>query len=266
MIEKCKIFVKRALCIIAQCGTYIETLGCFAALRAGLRYVSGSSAVLKIHRPDLAFPLFLRVPSSDVPTYKKIFVDQEYRLDPKQAPVVIVDAGANIGLASIYWAARFPQAKIIALEPEASNFQMLKRNTSQVGNIIPVCAALWGKNEEVELVDPGSGKWGFLAQKKGKGAEGCGLSGTRVQGVTLDRLMADYGLNRVDILKMDIEGSEKEVFDDAAAWIDRVDAVMVELHERLRVGCNRSFYLGTKGFDNEWVQGENVVLTRNKKT
>ena len=265
MIEKCKSWVKRALCVFAQCGTYVETLGCSATFRAGMRYFSGSSVVLKIHRPDLSSPLFLRVPSSDVPTYKKIFVDQEYRFDPKQCPSVIVDAGANIGLASIYWAARFPKAKIIALEPEASNYQMLTRNTSSYGNIIPVCAALWDKNEEVEIVDPGVGKWGFLTQKKGKVAEGCGTSGTWVQGVTLDRLMADYGLNRIDILKMDIEGSEKEVFADTTAWIDRVDVLMVELHERLRVGCNRSFYLGTNGFDNEWVQGENVILTRDKK-
>ena len=243
--------------------TYVEVLGIYTALRVGLIKLAGGSAVRKIRRAGIPHPLFLRVPSSDVPTCKKIFIDQEYRLDMNGDLSVIVDAGANIGLASIYWAAQFPRAKIIALEPEESNFQMLKKNAAPYGNIIPVCGALWNKNEDVEIVDSGSGKWGFLTQKKSGEAEKPSGRLPFVQGMTVGRIMDEYELSHIDLLKIDIEGSEQEVFSDAAAWINKVGAIVVELHERLRVGCSRSFYNGTNGFDNEWVQGENVVLTRN---
>ena len=49
-----------------------------------------------------------------------------------------------------------------------------------------------------------------------------------------------------------------------SSWIDKVDTVIIELHERVKSGCNRSFYKGTTGFDDEWMQGENVYLTRHR--
>jgi hypothetical protein len=61
---------------------------------------------------------------------------------------------------------------------------------------------------------------------------------------------------------MDIEGAEREVFSDATPWIYKVDSIIIELHERMKAGCNRSFYCGTNGFDHEWIQGENICLSR----
>lgn len=83
-----------------------------------------------------------------------------------------------------------------------------------------------------------------------------------VEGMTVDKFMADYRLSRIDILKVDIEGAEREVFNDTSAWIGRVNSVIIELHERMKVGCNRSFYRGSEGSDHEWLQGENVYLSR----
>ena len=80
--------------------------------------------------------------------------------------------------------------------------------------------------------------------------------------ITVDKVLEDFDLPQIDILKIDIEGAEKEVFSDTSAWIDRVDAIIIELHERYKRGCNRSFYCGTKGFDFEWTRGENVFLSR----
>ena len=59
-----------------------------------------------------------------------------------------------------------------------------------------------------------------------------------VEGMTVDKFMADYRLSRIDILKVDIEGAEREVFNDTSAWIGRVNSVIIELHERMKVGCN----------------------------
>ena len=157
---------------------------------------------------------------------------------------------------------RNDDAKIIAIEPEQSNFELLKENTSPYPNIIPVQAALWNRNEEINLVDPGLGKWGFMTdEKKPSGKSPDNVCHT-VKALTVDRIIEDYGLKRVNILKVDIEGAEKEVFSDTSAWIGSVDSIIVELHERMKPGCNRSFYLGSNGFDHEWHQGENVYLSR----
>ena len=56
--------------------------------------------------------------------------------------------------------------------------------------------------------------------------------GHAVAAITRDRLMRDQGIDHIDILKVDIEGAEKEVFADTSAWIDRVGSIIVELHER----------------------------------
>ncbi len=84
----------------------------------------------------------------------------------------------------------------------------------------------------------------------------------QVPGMTISKIMADYELARIDILKIDIEGAEREVFSDSSAWIGKVDSAIIELHERMKSGCNRSFYNGSNGFDQEWLQGENVYLSR----
>ena len=81
----------------------------------------------------------------------------------------------------------------------------------------------------------------------------------------VDRIMRDHGIEFIDVLKMDIEGAEKEVFENATPWIDKVGILIVELHERLKPGCSRSFYNATNDFDLEWTRGENIFLTRSGK-
>jgi FkbM family methyltransferase len=218
--------------------------------------------LLRLTRPELTFPFYLRMPSSDVQAYAQIFLRQDYQFAATRPPQTIVDAGANIGLASLYFANQFPQARILALEPEASNFALLTRNCRHYSMITPIHGALWHANTSVTVVDPGGGKWGFQTRD---GASGDAPGAARVhavQGMTVDALMQTHGLTHIDILKIDIEGAEREVFRDPSAWIDQVDTVIVELHEYIHPGCAQPFYAHTTGFDAEWRQGENIYRTR----
>jgi len=240
-----------------------NTLGFRALFRFIKAKITNSTVVFKLEREDCKYPFQLRIPSSDIPTYKQIFIDNEYTFVVKTQPKVIIDAGANIGLASIYFANRYPNAKIIAIEPEQSNFKILKENIAPYSNIIPIQAALWNKNEQINLVDPGLGKWGFMTESK-KSSE-CLLDNTchLVTAMTMDKIMEKYSLDKIDILKIDIEGAEKEVFADTSSWIGKVKSIVIELHERMKIGCNENFYTGTQGFDDKWVQGENIYVSRN---
>ncbi len=223
---------------------------------------SNSISLLEINREGIKHPFHLRMPSSDVPTFHQIFIDEEYDFDVENEPEVIVDAGANIGLTSIYFANKYPNAKIIAIEPEASNFEMLVKNTKKYEAIIPVQAALWNQNGKINLVDPGLGNWGFMTLDAADSTEEDFDVCHAVDAITVDKILDMYELSKINILKIDIEGSEKEVMADSAPWIEKVDALIVELHERFKPGCSRVFYNATNGFNSEWTVGENVYLSR----
>lgn len=241
---------------------YLRTFGVRTLICAIKGKITKTPILLQIIRPDIKFPFFLRVPSSDVPTFDQIFIKNEYDCDFTIMPKTIVDAGANIGLASIYFANKFPDAKIIAIEPEESNLEVLRSNIAPYENIILVCGALWHENTKINLVDPGLGKWGFMTQAQDGVDKKYGEIVHEVQGLTVNTIIEEQVIDHIDILKIDIEGAEREVFRDPSSWIEKVDALIIELHERMKPGCNRIFYSRTNGFDNEWLQGENVFLTR----
>ena len=241
---------------------FLKIIGLRGLLFAISGKVTHTTALIKISRNDCKHPFWLRVPSSDVPTYDQVFIKEEYRFLVESPPEIIVDAGANIGLASIYFANKYPDAKIIALEPEQSNFELLKKNVSPYRNIVPVQSALWDKNEKINLVDPGLGEWGFRTEVKNSAENPREKICHQVTAMTVDRIIKEFNLEKIDILKIDIEGAEREVFTDTSAWIEKVSSLIVELHERFRPGCNRSFYCGSNGFDKEWRRGENVYLSK----
>jgi hypothetical protein len=76
----------------------------------------------------------LRLQSTDIPTFRQIFVDNEYDTPflPDDARV-IVDLGANVGYAAVYFGLKYPQAKILAVEPDEENCLALAANVSRLG-------------------------------------------------------------------------------------------------------------------------------------
>ena len=84
--------------------------------------------VLEAKIDGFAAPVHVRVPSTDLRVYDQVVLRQEYDLPARREPSFIVDAGANIGLASVFFANRYPNARILSLEPEKGNYEMLVRN------------------------------------------------------------------------------------------------------------------------------------------
>jgi FkbM family methyltransferase len=187
-----------------------------------------------------------------------VFELGEYEFELSREPKTIIDAGANIGMTSIFFALKYPSAQIVAIEPEKRNFELLCENLRPYERVSPMRAAIWSESEDVNIVDPGLGDWGF--QTRPGNNDRATQSTEKVRGLTIDAVMDEFGFERVDILKMDIEGAEKEVFENAGAWLDKVGVLIVELHDGEKVGCSRSFYNATNGFDKEWKTGESVYL------
>src|SRR5688572_10912341 len=241
--------------------TYLRSFGIRGLSTAIGGKLAHHPAVLAVSRADLKAPLYLRLPSADFPTYQQVMVKREYDFAVTTPPRTIIDAGAHIGLAAVWFANRFPDARILAVEPETENFELLCRNAAPYPNIAPVRAGIWSTDTELDVIDPGLGTWGFMTSAWGDSALR-GERRERVRGVTVDGLMREHGLDHIDVLKVDIEGAEREVFAAPGEWLERTDLIIAELHERLKVGCNRAFYQATAGFDREWCTGENVFVAR----
>lgn len=197
----------------------------------------------------------IRKNTSDWKSFKQVFIFKEYDFPISFEPEFIIDAGANVGHASLFFADKFPKAEIIAIEPEKSNFEMLRKNIRRYKNIKPIKAGLWPKDAYLKVIDAGLGKWGFMTKEVGP-------DDYDIKTVTVEGLLNGSGHKNIDILKLDIEGAEKELFsDNYESWLGRVKVLIIELHDRMKEGCSEAFYSAIKKYDFRQMQkGENIVL------
>lgn len=217
--------------------------------------------VLKITWPTLLHPVELRSTLEELRTFRDVMIEESYASPYGSTPITIFDIGANIGLASVWYASRFPQAMILAVEPEPVNYALLEVNCRPYANIRTVCGAVWSHDCLVEI--------GNTHGSRSDSYRAIGLSNSPdqddspVRALTVDSLMALAGLEKVDLLKMDIEGAEIEVFQTSASWLDRVSEIVLELHDRHRSGCDLAFSVATEHlFDDRVQQGENTFVRR----
>lgn len=212
----------------------------------------------KVSIPGLQHPLFLRFNAADNTTFREIFFREEYavQLPSTLQPEVIIDAGANIGFTTLFFIRKYPGVKIVSLEPDAGNFEYLKKNTAQYPSIKPIQAALWDKNGFIEIIDKGYGERGFMVEERSTPSK------PAVPSVTLTSLIQENKITSIDILKIDIEGSEKEVFSkDSEKWIPITKCLIIELHDRMKQGCSKAVFNALSPYNFECsIKGENLVF------
>ena len=196
--------------MLAGIKLYYQVAGLSGLLTGTLGTIVGYKRIMSVKPPQANHPTLLRVPSTDVATYQQIFQSEEYRFEVGRPPRTIVDAGANVGLASVYFANRYPEARIYAVEPETGNFQLLEKNVAQYPNVVAVHAALWDQDTEISLVDPGLGDSGFITRQSAENVQAPGRESHKIRGMTVSSLMAEFDIEHIDILKIDIEGAELE--------------------------------------------------------
>ena len=173
--------------------------------------------------------LNVRAGTSDVDVYRQIFVEREYRfLDDMRDVRVVVDCGANVGFSTAYFLSRFPNCRVVAIEPDAGNFDALCKNTRAWGERVrTIAAGIWGRTAglKVECDFRDGREWSRTVREVLPGEE------ADVPAVDIESLMSRHDINCIDILKVDIEGSEVELFGtESASWIDRVRTLVIELH------------------------------------
>jgi FkbM family methyltransferase len=203
--------------------------------------------------------LVVRTGTPDLEVARDCLVLEEYGDVSLADARFVIDAGAHIGASAIYFAKRFPTARIVAIEPDDDNFALLVENSRPYENVVPIQAALWSVPGERALSDRGTGNWGYTVAETDNETRS---RGQLVECVTIPSLLASFDFDSVDILKMDIEGGEHDVLNSSSDWIDDVRVVTLELHDRIVPGCSRALYLATRDFDRFEFNGEKVTAYR----
>lgn len=201
---------------------------------------------------------YLRGNSVDFAVFNSIFARGEYDFQTEINPEVIIDAGANIGASAVWLHHRFPGARIIAVEPESANFDLLRRNTAPYLNITCLRGALYGEDTSLSISDTKVDNYAFRVEKTT-------ASDDSVPGFAVDSLMRMYDIRQIDILKMDIEGAEYDVFiKEPGKWLSKTRMLIMELHEYFKPGVT-DFVLGVLSSNNFEIsqKGENT-FARNK--
>lgn len=85
--------------------------------------------------PHFQAPLMVRPDATDPFIFEEVFILDGYDFRTGNEPQLIFDIGASVGYASIYFAEKYPAARIIAVEPEASNIELLRKNTAAYSNV-----------------------------------------------------------------------------------------------------------------------------------
>lgn len=186
--------------------------------------------VFELRAAQVPHPLICRAGTSDIDVFKEVFVRGDYRwVDRLDDVKLIIDCGANVGFSATLFAASFPEAKVISVEPDPGNFAKLLKNTAPYGDRCEcVQAGVWSKRcglvFDEEIFGDGR-EWAVSVREARQGEVAA------VEAVGIVNLLESSGFDRISLLKIDIEGSEAAVFDGShRGWIDRADHIVAELH------------------------------------
>lgn len=245
------------LASLKQTLRYINRFGLRSGLQAG-RLHGDPGATIAVELPRVGRPLWARTGTSDVATFSEVFVAGQYDLPVDDfTPARILDLGANVGYASVCFAACWPAARILALEPSAQNFALLQRNIAAWPNIAALQGAVWSHGGSVRIANPQDDANAFrMGERAGAAGEG-----EDIPAFTVPQLMVKLGGERVDLLKIDVEGAEAEILRGRPGWLDAVDVLVIELHDRIAPGCSEALYDALRGrhFAQE-ISGGNLVI------
>ena len=196
-----------------------------------VRTLAGPSRELRLYSRHALHPLLARSGTSDIDVYEQVFLWRGYQcLDHVREAPLVVDCGANVGFSSAYFLSRFPDARVVAIEPDPGNFAQLERNLAPYGGrALALRTGVWSHPARLVMsTDPwGDGREWARTVREARPDEAGGMDA-----IDIGTVLAQSGHERIAILKIDIEGAEKVVFGVPCPWLAQVDNIVIELHTK----------------------------------
>lgn len=175
----------------------------------------------KIRKHKLfANSVYFKNPAEFLHGIDEIFIQELYRQTLPEQPLIL-DCGANIGLSVIYFKRMYPDAKVIAFEPDDENFALLKKNVEsfRLKDVSLVNKAVWTEDTSLNFISEGSMSSRIDSSQNSR-------SGNKIEAINLGNFLD----KKIDFLKMDIEGAEYEVIRSAEAKLNMVTNLFLEYH------------------------------------
>jgi FkbM family methyltransferase len=169
--------------------------------------------------------LLLRTYGGDLYLLHEIFLSRTYwiPLSWRRPVATVVDLGANVGLATLFLSQYFPTARFVCVEPNPANTAILKQNISSLGELAQVIeGAVNASSGEAWFEDSVECWRGRLCQDRNRGR--------LVRCYTMEEILTACDLSTIDVLKVDIEGAEQQLFGTRNGWLSKVKVIIVELH------------------------------------
>lgn len=212
--------------------------------------------LLEFRSKELKYPIIMRKGTSDFKVFIQVIYELSYRIFLKDKPEVIIDCGANIGLATVYFKQRYPNAQIYAIEPDLENFNILCKNIQPYTGIKALRAGIWHKETDLLISNTVADSWGFRVEEcKEKYAE-------TIPAYSLSYIMKKYSIQQIDLLKIDIEGTEKNIFEeDCDYWLSRTKTLIIETHDGIVKGSTKTLFRALEKYDYHCIpSGENFLI------
>ena len=208
-------------------------------------------------------------PSSDLNVFAQIYQYQEYeplvatyrKHFPNDKKLNIIDAGSNIGLTSVYLSKHFPNSNFITIEPDTSNFETIDYNLNINGivNVVKIKGGLWSKNTNLKIVNDFRDKkdWSIRVEKTSEEGD--------LKAFSINYLISQNKFETINILKIDIEGSEKEVFtgfDTDVSFLAKTKCIAIEIHDEF--DCREAIYKILQNYNFNYFQSGELTIGINK--
>ena len=181
----------------------------------------------------------------------------EQIISSKNVPLII-DCGANIGLASYYFSLTYEASQILAIEPSEENLKQARINNSSSVRLFK--GAVGSEPGKVDIVDPNLGNSGYRVESKEFG---------EIEMISINQLLNDSPHKNYSpfIIKIDIEGFESDLFSKNTEWMAKFPIIIIELHDWMLPGTANSnnFLRKVSQLNNDFIiRGENVISISNE--
>jgi FkbM family methyltransferase len=215
-------------------------------LSARVKFLTPFWPTIRMRLPGYQFSLYMRTGASDRKVFHQIFIEREYASLNPESVEYIIDCGANVGYSSVYFLNKYPKARVVAVEPDPANVIMCRKNLAPYGDRAQVLqGAVWSHPATLAL-SRGTYRDGEAWATQVLSVDPAHVDSIEcVPALDLPSLISSLGCDRVDILKMDIERSEIEVFGNPDRWLPQINNIAIELHD---AECEGVFFSALRSY------------------
>lgn len=268
---------------ITKMPNYVRRFGIIHGLRLLTlieRHLGRNATCVEAFRvPGFPFSIHLRDALGDHATFWQCVVDNQYdfsrfpqaerlietynRMTKNGEIPLIIDCGANIGLASLWLAKMFPLARIVAVEPDTDNFNLLCTNLQPLGDRIRTLhGGIWNCGGHLVITNPNAGSAAYRVAHVEHPAP------NTIRAYSIPDICQMEGVVAPFITKIDIEGAQQALFSDNTDWVSGTHLIMLELDDWQMpwAGTSRTFFSTLSGVPFDYlIRGESIFCFRDFK-